>query len=267
MRMNTLKTTLHRATRLGLCAGLALVFVGAPVFAGTDSDKEKKEKEWKELEKQQKGKLRKKENPLKKILDLLKDVEDRLVDADTGDWTQEEQRQVVEALKRQDQATKALDDLIEQIQKMQNQSQSQSQSQNQQQKKDQQKQGGKGRQQKRNETPEQRRERERRERERQKRQKAEQQKKQLEKQKQQGKKNKKEKKPKGAHDKKEPQKKDGAKMPEDDQNPLSPRNGKVSPWGNLPLKLHLDAEKARNDPVPEDVKELINGYRKRINED
>ncbi len=55
------------------------------------------------------------ENPLPKILDLMKEAEARLNDADPGEYTQEDQKKIVEAMKFEDKARAALDDLIKKI--------------------------------------------------------------------------------------------------------------------------------------------------------
>jgi hypothetical protein len=246
---------------------LLAVFLAGPAMADDKSDKKKKEQEWKKLQEQQKGKLRQKKNPLKKILELLKDVEDRLIDADTGDWTQEEQRRIIEALNMQENAKKALDKLIEDIQKAQNQSKSQSGQSGQ--KKD--KKSGKGQsqsQKRENETPEQRRKRQNKERrEMEKKKKQQQGKKREQGQKKQGQKKQGQKKPKNGQGSKQKQDKKTAKLAKDKSGDLDPKKSKVQPWGNLPLKLHQDVEKARREAVPDKYKDMINGYRKRINDD
>jgi hypothetical protein len=55
------------------------------------------------------------ENPLPKILDLMKEAEARLNDADPGEYTQQDQKKIVEAMKFEDKARAALDDLIKKI--------------------------------------------------------------------------------------------------------------------------------------------------------
>lgn len=54
-------------------------------------------------------------NPLPKILDLMKEVEARLNDADPDEVTQADQKKLVEAMKFEDKTRAALDDLIRQI--------------------------------------------------------------------------------------------------------------------------------------------------------
>lgn len=265
-------TTMLRRLMTWSLAGafLALPLLSAPAFAADEKgDKKKKEEEWKKLQKQQKSNKKVTKNPLKKILDLLKDIEDRLVDSDTGEWTQDEQRQVVEALKLQNNAVDELDKLINKIQDQQNQQQNQQNQQNQKQQQKNQKnskQDQKSQQdQRKNETPEQRRQRQERER----RQKEQQRQKQLEKQRQkkqqQAKRQErmKPKKPMSARRDKNDQKRKG-KLPPDQQGALRAKNGDARGWGNLPLKLHQDAEKARSEPIPERFRALIEGYRKRI---
>ena len=55
------------------------------------------------------------ENPLVKILQLMEKVEDRLYGVDTGKYTQEEQKQIVEALRFEAKTQEALQALIEHI--------------------------------------------------------------------------------------------------------------------------------------------------------
>ena len=55
------------------------------------------------------------QNPLPKILDLMKEAEARLNDADPGEYTQEDQKKIVEAMKFEDKARAALDVLIKKI--------------------------------------------------------------------------------------------------------------------------------------------------------
>ncbi|RME73824.1 MAG: hypothetical protein D6776_06345 [Planctomycetota bacterium] len=52
-------------------------------------------------------------NPLVPILDLMRQVQQRLAEADSGRWTQAEQKRIVEALKFGENAVKELDKLIE----------------------------------------------------------------------------------------------------------------------------------------------------------
>lgn len=274
MKISTKIRGLKSTFKAALLAGLLLAMPGATsLWADTEGEKEKKKKEWKKLEKKQKGKLRQTKNPLKKILKLLKDVEDRLIDADTGEWTRDEQRQVVEALKLQKDAQKALDDLIKKIENQQNKNNNSSSSSSKSNSKKNSsknsgKSGGKGQQSRKNETPQQRKERLRKERERMKRQKQQQEQKKLEKQlnhKKQGAKRKKQ--PKGGKKTDNNKKERRSQQTRDSKGQLKPKDGKAQPWGNLPQKLHGDVEKARKEDVPERYRDLINGYRKRINDD
>jgi len=243
-------------------AVLAVTALAGPAHAKSDDEKKKSKEAWKKLEKDQKGTIRKEKNPLKNILKLLKDVEDRLGDADTGEWTQDEQRQVVEALKLQKDASSALDKLIDQIQKAQNESSGSGGSSSKKQKK-----GGSSGKKKKNESPQQKRERQKRERERQRKQKEAQRKKEMEKKgKPEGKKPKGMKKPQKGPEKKGAQKKVGGKPPKDSKGALRAKGG-AGTWGNLPMKLHQDVEKARKAELPGRFRDLIHGYRKRINED
>ena len=54
---------------------------------------------------------------LKKIAALMEQVEGRLFDADTGDFTQEEQRRIVEAMRFEDKSADALQRLIHDLEK------------------------------------------------------------------------------------------------------------------------------------------------------
>jgi len=55
------------------------------------------------------------QNPLPGIIDLMREVEDALAEADTEGWTQREQERIVEALKGQQDTVKLLEKLIEEI--------------------------------------------------------------------------------------------------------------------------------------------------------
>lgn len=97
---------------------------GVARAADSDDDKKKAEKGWKKAEERQKkaddaGRADPaagdEENPLPKILELMKGVEERLLESDTGKYTQEEQKKIVEALKLGGKAKSGLDDLIKKI--------------------------------------------------------------------------------------------------------------------------------------------------------
>ena len=255
---------------------LLLSFGPGLAHAGDDGDKKKKEKEWKKLEEKQKKGGEKPgadgegpggepkeggldglgENPLLKILDLMKEVETRLNDTDAGEFTQEDQKKIVEAMKFEDKAKTALDDLIKKIEDMQQQQQSQSQSQSQEQ--DQQKK----KQQQQNETPEQKKQREEQERKRQEQEKQEEQKRQRQNPQQQQQ----PKKPQDQQPQKQPQKKNEGKLPPDQRGPLDTPANDTRRWGDLPAKLHGDMEKARRQDPPSRWREQIEPYTESLNE-
>lgn len=57
----------------------------------------------------------KEKNPLPEIVEKMKAVEKRLAEADTGSWTQEEQKRIADALDLEAGAVDALTKLIEEI--------------------------------------------------------------------------------------------------------------------------------------------------------
>src|SRR4051812_48453915 len=112
--------TLLLAGVLGAGA-LGLVAPLSARAADTEGDKKKNEKDLKKAEEDQEKKAEGGEanplegNPLEKILELMKNAEERLAEADTGSITQEEQKKIVDALKFGGKAKSALDDLIKKI--------------------------------------------------------------------------------------------------------------------------------------------------------
>lgn len=191
------------------------------------------------------------ENPLEKILKLMEQVEGRLFDADTGGYTQEEQKKIVEALRFEDKTSAALEELINKVeQQQQQQSQSQSQSQDQKQQQEQRK----------NETEQQRKEREQKERERQQREKEQERQRQAQQQKQQQK----QEKPQDQQAQREKQQQREGQPPPDQQGDATRDGGAAGRWGQLPSKLHQDAANARNHAPPERWSDLIKRYRERL---
>jgi hypothetical protein len=256
---------LSRKKCLGTHPIFAAGFVAASLFlaspapgADSDDDKKKAEKQLKKAEEEQGKKkdeekeappaLDGEENPLPKIVDLMKKVEERLAGTDTGTYTQEEQKKIVEALNLGDKAKSALDDLIKKIEEMQQQMQGQGGED--QQKKQQQQQN-----QPKNETPEQRAEREKQEREKQEREKREE-----ERRKSQNPQQKPKQEPKDSQKTKNDKKEKERRPPEENAN-LDPRARQQGRWGDLPAKLHGDAEKARQEKVPERFRDEIEKYR------
>lgn len=259
---------------LGL--GLALCGGGSPAWADAKGDKEKAEKE---LDKAEKGQKKDGEavppeqgpnpleNPLEKILELMKGVEDRLFEADTGEFTQAEQKKLVEALRFEEKTQKALDELIDKIQNSQSQSSSSSSSQQQkdeQQKKQQQQKNQQNQQQKSKQQQEKEKEQERQ--------------RQAQREKEQQKNMSKEEREKQEREKQEKQKQEQAKQdektgkqehrtassPEDQEGKLNDAAGASGRWGNLPAKLFQDANNVRNRPTPARYKRLIERYRERV---
>lgn len=260
-------------------AGPALAGPGqpAPVVADEQDDEKKAEKEWKEAEEKQKKEGGQKpgegqpggqpgagggleENPLPKILELMKQVEGRLFEADTGDFTQDEQRQIIEAMRFEEKSHEALEELIkkieEQAQKQQSQSQSQSQDQ-----KDQQKQK---QQQNQNETEEQKRQREQEEQRRREQQKREEEQRRMQQQNQQQQPQDQQQKPQQDRQQKSEQEQREGRPPQDDQNPLDDPERRAGRWGVLPRKLFQDAANARNHEPPSRYRDLIEKYRQRL---
>ncbi len=249
MKANRILRAASRAS-FGTAALAAALFLGGPAWADQKDDKEKAEEEWKEAEERQ-GKEGEQpglpgigENPLEEILELMNEVENRLVEADTGAFTQDEQKKIVEAMRFEDKTSAALEELIKKVeeeqQKQQQQSQSQSSQDQQQQKQQQQKQQQKDREQ-------QERERE------QERQRHAQEQKQQEQQRQD-------------QQTAEQQRREQGTPPEGGDGPLGEGGGTAERWGNLPAKLHQDAANASNKPAPGRWSELIKRYRARLAE-
>lgn len=264
-----MKRSMHAIAATILAGTLGLAGV---VRADADDDEKKAEKELEEAEGEQKkgqkpgegaegqpGAGGLEENPLPKILELMKNVEGRLFEADTGDFTQDEQRQIVEAMKFEEKTHEALEELIrkieEQMQKQQQRQQSQSSSSDQQQQKSQQNQ---------NETPEQKRQREQEEQRRREREKREEEQRRM--QQQQNQSQKQDQKPENDRQQRSEQEQKEGRPPQDDQNPLDDSERRAGRWGQLPRKLHQDASNAANQPPPDRWRSLIERYRERLSE-
>ncbi len=249
---------------VALLSGLCVLVLATGVRADQEDDKKKAEREWREAEEGQ-GKKKAdgqqpgaipglEDNPLDKILELMRGVEDRLFESDTGDFTQEEQRKIVEAMRFEDKTSQALEELIRKIEEqMQNQQSSSSgggSDQQQQQKKQQQG------QQDQNETEEQRRQRQEREK-REEEQRRMQQQNQPQNQQQQNQ-------PQNAQEQRAEQERREGRPPEDPSrgDPRDP--GAAGRWGQLPAKLHQDAQNAQNQEPPARWSELIKRYRERV---
>lgn len=256
-------------TGLAMLTGLCVMVLATGVRADQEDDKKKAEREWREAEGEQKKKRGEGpapqggvpglgDNPLDKILELMKGVEDRLFESDTGDFTQEEQRKVAEAMRFEDKTSQALEELIRKIEEeMQNQQQQQSsggeQSEKQKQKQRQQQ------EQERNETPEQKREREERER----REKQEEEQRRMQQQQQQ---NRPQDQQQQQNDRAERERQERREaLPPDDPAEAEARAREAAGrWGQLPAKLHQDAQNAQNQEPPARWAELIKRYRERL---
>jgi len=186
---------------------------------------------------------------LRKIIDLMKEIESRLNDSDIDDYTQESQKKIVEAMKFGSKAETALDDLIKKLEQEMEKSSQQPQQQTSNLKNQQQIQQQSKQTQPKDSKFDQ---------------------KQLEKQKQaeskqsRPKSNKSEdaasKQPNSKKDKKED------KPTTDNQNSNLPnaKNDDKSRWGSLPPKLHQDATKVRSDVIPERWRDQLEKYREAL---
>ena len=58
---------------------------------------------------------------------------------------------------------------------------------------------------------------------------------------------------------------EGKTTPEDSKSPLESPSQDARPWGNLPAKLHEDAQKARQKDPPERWREHIERFREGVN--
>ena len=225
---------------------IILLFLPLSVYAD-----DKKKKEVKKIEKGEFGRKKIEKNPLKKILKLLNEVENRMNEADTGEWTQQEQRDIIEALKLQSQAKNELDRLIENLQKSGSGSGGKG---NKPGKGAGNKGGGQGSQKKRQKSKsEQQKEKKQQESMKKERELESLARKKLE-----------DAKKKIEELKKKAQSKKG--LSKEEREELKIKKERVEGWGNLPLKLHQDVEKARMQKVPDKYRDMIEGYRKRIND-
>ncbi|MBL4844820.1 MAG: hypothetical protein JKY65_04770 [Planctomycetes bacterium] len=268
-----------RSTSVLLTIGFSLTFLAAPAWADKKGEDEKAEKDLDKAEKGQKKGGQKPEggenpfeNPLEKILDLMRGVEDKLFEAQTGDFTQAEQQRIVEAMRFEAKTKKALDKLIDKIQNsQQSSSSSSSSSQDEQQKKKKKKQQQKNQRNQKQKSKQQ----QQKEKEQEKKRQAQKQKQQQQQQKQ-DKRTEQQKKQDQAKKKKEQQKKaeQAKKMaeqrrrnglpPKDKSGDLNDERSATSRWGNLPAKLFQDAANVRNRQTPSRYRRLIERYRERI---
>jgi hypothetical protein len=240
------------------------------VVSDQEDDKKKADREWREAEGGQKkggqapgeggagpgGALQ--DNPLEKILELMRGVEDRLFQSDTGDFTQDEQKKIVEAMRFEDKTSQALEELIRKIEEeMQKQQSSSSSSSSDQQEQQQQKR----QQQQQNETEQQRREREQREQEERRR---EEQRKMQEQQRQQQQNQQRQ--PQQDRTQRDQQERREGQPPPDQQSEEERQRQGAGRWGQLPNKLFQDAQNAQNQPPPERWRALIERFRTRMSD-
>ncbi|MGE0709977.1 MAG: hypothetical protein AB7N76_26010 [Planctomycetota bacterium] len=206
------------------------------------------------------------ENPLEKILKLMEEVEGRLFESDTGKFTQDEQKKIIEAMRFEQKSHKALEELIDKVQQQQDQQQSQSQSQdkNQQQQKNQKNQSQQDK--KNQQRSKQQQERDKREEQKRQAQKDQQNKteEQRKKEEEERKKQEQQQKQNQQQDQKTAQQKREGRPPNEANGELGPDGGAAGRWGTLPSKLHQDAANARNRPTPSRWSRLINRYRERL---
>ncbi len=177
---------------------------------------------------------------LAKIIDLMKEVESRLGEADAGALTRREQRTIVEALEFEEKTKNALDELIKKLEAGGGASGA----------------SASGNPPFRGEPPSEdpKRDRQRRD--------------QTAGAKARVDANAKKKEPErpkdGARERAQPTRTARTQPPtpaENERGKAFSRDGETVPWGNLPLKLHEDAEKARRIEVPERWRERIERYR------
>jgi hypothetical protein len=269
---------MKRSLTSTLLLAALLAFSPRVIRAGDDDDQKQKEKDWKKLEEQQKkgGEAPKGadgqgggeetpnpenplgDNPLAKILDLMKEAETRLNDTDLDEVTQKEQKKIVEAMKFEDKSKAALDDLIKKIEDMQNQQQQQQQ--NQKNQSQQQKQSS-GSQSEKNETPEQKKQRERQEKQRQQKEKQDAERKQRQNPNQKPD-------PRDAKNKDQQKKQQqaGKTPPPDSSSPPDSTANDKNRWGDLPAKLHEDADRARGEKIPERWRDQFEHYSEKLSE-
>jgi ribosomal protein L12E/L44/L45/RPP1/RPP2 len=199
-----------------------------------DDDQKRNEEEWKKLENLQDLQ---EENPLEDILELMDEVHGRMVDMETGKFTQAEQKRIVDILEGQSNVVRSLDELIKKIEEMQAQQQSGSSSSMQQQQQQQSSGESEGERQKREEAERRRREQQR----------------QMSNPQQQDQ-------PKdGDQNTRNDEKRRGDRRPED-QGSTRRRDGDSRGWGSLPPKLHREVNDAQNQKKPERYRELIERY-------
>ena len=270
----------NRGNSILLTIGCSLALLsGGPVFADKKGEEEKAEKDLDKAEKGQKkgggqqapgGGENPFENPLEKILELMKGVEEKLFEADTGDFTQAEQKKIVDAMRFEDKTQKALDKLIDKIENSQNQSSSSSSSSQQQKDQKQKKDQKNQRNQKQKSKEQQQKEKEqeaKRQAQKQKQSQKDQQKPQSEQEKKKSeaqKKKEQEQKRKAEQEKRTAQQKREGRPPDDKSGDLNEEAGAASRWGSLPAKLFQDAQNVRNRQTPSRYRRLIERYRERI---
>ncbi|MBX3466908.1 MAG: hypothetical protein KF878_08415 [Planctomycetes bacterium] len=255
----------RRETRgAALLTGLCALVLTTGVRADQQDDKKKAEREWREAEEGQ-GKKKQDgqpgipglgENPLEKILELMRGVEDRLFESDTGEFTQDEQRKIIEAMRFEDKTSQALEELIRKIEEeMQKQQQQQSSGGGSEQ---QQRQRQRQQQRQQQETEQERQQRMERERQEEERRRMQQQN-QPQQQQQQNQ-------PQNDREQRGQQERREGRPPEDPARADPRERERAGRWGQLPAKLHQDAQNAQNQDPPARWADLIKRYRTRMGE-
>lgn len=257
---------------LVVSAGPVLAAPGGPIF-DREGEEKKADKDLDDAEKKQGGQkgqgaqpgpggpgaggLGEMENPLKKILELMEQVEGRLYDSDTGTFTQTEQKKIVEAMRFEDKTHQALEELIKKIEEQMKQQQ-QSQGGGGQQQKQKQNQSQDQQDQQKNETEQQRKERE--ERERREKEQEEQRKAEQQSQPQ----NQQQNNPQNDQERRAQQERRNQETPDPTRDQAGRERTAAGRWGMLPSKLFQDAANAQNVEPPGKWAELINRYRQRL---
>lgn len=244
-----------RFTSAMVAAGLTWFALTVPAAAqqlpaDQKDDQEKADEEWKKAEERQGQEGQGQQpgmggNPLDEILKLMESVEDRLVESETGEFTQAEQKRIVEAMRFEDKTSAALEELIQEVEKQQQQQGGGGQDQQQQKQKQKQQ---KNQQQKSKEQQEREKEQER-------QRQAQQQRKQQQKQQ-----------PQQDQQSEDRQRQEQARPPEAAGGDLNDPSRAAGRWGTLPSKLHQDAANASNRPPPGRWGRLIQRYRQRLAE-
>ena len=186
-------------------------------------------------------------NPLPDIVDLMREVEQRLAESETSRWTQEEQQRIADALKGQESTVEKLKDLIKEVESQQSQG------------------GGGGAEQ-------QQRERQRgqqqREQQKQRERQQEQQQQPVDPQQQEKQKSEQEKQ-RQQNQQRDPnqRRRESATQPPDGAKADGAHNGAGGEqWGNLPPKQIREVLDAKSRPMPPRFRKQLEEYYKRLEE-